>query len=43
MNNSTIKLEESNISVLCGATKWNRLSKMNPDENTKLSMADKLA
>ena len=37
------KLEESNISVLCGAANWKRLPKMNPEEITNVSMADKLA
>ena len=37
------KLEESNISVLCGAANWKRFPKMNPEEITNVSMADKLA
>ena len=37
------KLEESNISVLCGAANWKQLPKMNPEEITNVNMASGVA
>ncbi len=37
------KLEENNVAVTCAATNWMRIPKMNPEEITNISMADKLS
>ena len=37
------KLEENNIQVVCVASNWKRLPRINPEEVTQISMADKLA
>ena len=37
------KLEENNIQVVCAASNWKRLPRINPEEVTQISMADKLA
>ena len=37
------KLEESDIKVLCCGSNWMRLPKINPEEITNISIADKLA
>ena len=37
------KLEENNIQVVRVASNWKRLPRINPEEVTQLSIADKLA
>ena len=37
------KLEENNIQVVCAASNWKRLPRINPEEVTQISMANKLA
>ena len=37
------KLEENNVLVVCVASNWKSLPKINPEEVTVISMADKLA
>ena len=37
------KLEENNIKVVCVASNVKRLPRINPEEVTQISMADKLA
>lgn len=37
------KLEENDITVICAASNWKRLPKINPEEVTNISIADKLA
>ena len=38
-----IKLEENDISISCCAVNWKRIPKINPEEISNISMADKLA
>ena len=35
------KLEENNIQVVCVASNWKRLPRINPEEVTQISMTDK--
>ena len=37
------KLEENNIQVVCVASNWKRLPRINPEEVTQIRMVDKLA
>ena len=43
LSDDLFKLEENNIQVVCVASNWKRLPRINPEEVTQLSMADKLA